>query len=86
MANSAQAKKRAKQAETRRQRNASMRSQMRTFLKKVRAAIGAGNKTEAEAAYKAAVPVLDKMTGKGIVEKNAAARYKSRMNAQIRAL
>jgi small subunit ribosomal protein S20 len=59
---------------------------MRTFMKKVRYAIDAGKKEEAEKAFKAAIPVLDKMAGKGRVSKNAAARYKSRLNAQIRAL
>jgi len=86
LANSAQAKKRALQNEKRRQHNASLRSKMRTFIKNVRKAISAGDKPLAESAYKAAVPVLDKMTGKGLVAKNAAARYKSRMNTQIRAM
>lgn len=86
MANTAQAKKRARQNEQRRQHNASQRSTVRTFIKAVRKAIAAGKKTEAEAAFKAAVPVLDGMAAKGIVPKNAAARYKSRMNNSIRAL
>lgn len=86
MANSPQAKKRARQAEGRRQRNAAQRSKMRTFIKKVRAAINAGDKEAAQAAFTAAVPVLDSMTGKGILHKNTAARYKSRLNSSIRAL
>ena len=86
MANSPQAKKRARQAETHRIRNAGMRSMMRTHVKKVVYAIEAGDKTAAQDAYKEAVPVLDNMARKGLVHKNKAARHKSRLNAQIRAL
>ncbi|HYQ93014.1 MAG TPA: 30S ribosomal protein S20, partial [Candidatus Competibacteraceae bacterium] len=59
MANSAQAKKRARQAEKHRQHNASIRSTVRTYIKRVVKAIATGDKTQAEAAYKAAVPVID---------------------------
>lgn len=86
MANSAQARKRARQAEDARQRNAGQRSMMRTYVKKVVAAIAAGNKEGAADAYKAAVPVLDRMADKGLIHKNKAARHKSRLNAQIKAL
>jgi small subunit ribosomal protein S20 len=86
LANTAQAAKRARQAEKRRQQNASKLSMLRTSVKKVVKAIAGGDKAQAEAAYKAAVPVLDKMTGKGIIHKNAAARHKSRLNMRIRAL
>ncbi|MBE9532789.1 MAG: 30S ribosomal protein S20 [Proteobacteria bacterium] len=86
MANSAQAKKRARQAENNRQRNTSQRSEMRTSLKKLDAAITAGDKEQATAAFKAAVPHLDKMAGKGLIHKNAAARSKSRLNTVVRAL
>ena len=67
MANSAQSKKRARQAETHRQRNASYRAMFRTSLKKVLAAISAGNKDEASTAYKAAVSVIDKTSNKGLI-------------------
>ncbi len=86
MANSPQAKKRARQAEKHRIRNAGMRSMMRTHVKRVVYAIEAGDKSAAETAYKDAVPVLDSMARKGLVHKNKAARHKSRLNAQIRAL
>lgn len=86
LANSAQAKKRAKQAEVRRQHNTSIRATMRTAMKKVVKAAAAGDKAAAQEAYKAAVPVIDKTAGKGLVAKNAAARYKSRLNARVRAL
>jgi small subunit ribosomal protein S20 len=86
LANSAQAKKRARQAEDSRQLNASQRSAMRTSIKKLQAAIDSGDKEQATAAYQAAVPQLDKMARKGIIHKNAAARSKSRLNNAVRAL
>ena len=86
MANSAQARKRARQAEKHRQRNAGRRSEMRTELKKVVAAIDAGDKAGAENALKAAAPLLDSLAGKGLIHRNKAARHKSRLNAKIRAL
>ena len=86
MANTAQARKRVRQAEKSRQRNASQRSMMRTMVKRVFAAIASGDKGAAEAAYKEVVPVLDHMARKGLIHKNKAARYKSRFNTQVRAL
>jgi small subunit ribosomal protein S20 len=81
-----QAKKRARQAEKHRQHNASFRSMVRTSIKRVVAAIGEGDAAKAQAAYVAAVPVIDRMADKGIIHKNKAARHKSRLNAQIKAL
>ena len=86
MANSAQAKKRARQAEKRRINNTAQRSAMRTAVKKVINAIEAGDKAVAESAYKSAVPMIDSGAGKGLVHKNAAARQKSRLNTRIRAM
>ncbi|SMF44075.1 SSU ribosomal protein S20P [Alteromonadaceae bacterium Bs31] len=86
MANSPQAKKRARQNDKRRAHNASLRSMVRTYLKKVVAAIEAGDAEKAKTAYDAAVPVVDRMADKGIIHKNKAARHKSRLNAQIKAL
>ncbi len=86
MANSPQARKRARQAEKRRLHNRSRRSMMRTYIKKVRKAIAAGDKEAAQALFKQAVPVIDRMAGKGLIHKNTAARYKSRINARIRQL
>ena len=86
MANTPQARKRAKQAEKHRQHNASMRSMLRTSIKKISYAIDAGNKEDAESAYKAAVPIIDGMSRKGLIHKNKAARHKSRLNAQVRAM
>lgn len=84
MANIASAKKRARQAEKHRQHNASLRSMVRTYIKKVYAAIGAGDKKTAEENYKSAQPVIDRMAGKGLIHKNKAARHKSRLSAQIK--
>ena len=86
MANSPQAKKRARQGEKRRQHNAGLRSVVRTSIKKVLAAIATGNAEEATAAYAAAVPIIDRMADKGIIHKNKAARHKSRLNTQVKAL
>lgn len=86
MANSPQAKKRARQSEKRRTHNASLRSTVRTQIKKVNAAVESGNAEQAQAAYVAAVPVIDRMADKGILHKNKAARHKSRLNAQVKAL
>lgn len=86
MANSPQARKRARQSEARRQRNAGRRSEMRTEIKKVLSAIEAGDKNAAEAALRSATPLLDNLAGKGLIHKNKAARHKSRLNAKIRAL
>ena len=86
MANSAQARKRARQADKRREHNAAQRSSMRTAIKRTVAAITAGDKAQAESAYKAAVPAIDKLVSKGLVHRNQAARNKSRLNARIRAM
>jgi small subunit ribosomal protein S20 len=86
LANSDQARKRARQAENRRQRNAGRRSEMRSEIKKVIKAIEAGDKAAAEGAFRAAMPLLDSLAGKGLIHKNKAARHKHRLNAKIRAL
>lgn len=84
MANTPQARKRVRQAEKRRQHNASFRSMMRTHVKKVVKAIQSGDRSAAEAAYKEAVPVIDRVAGKGLIHANKAARHKSRLNQHIR--
>ena len=86
MANSPQARKRARQAEKRRGHNASLRSLVRTVIKRVDAAITAGDASAAKSAYDEAVPVIDRMADKGIIHKNKAARHKSRLNSQVKAL
>lgn len=86
MANIKSAKKRAVQAEKRRQHNASRRSMMRTFLKKTYSAIEAGDKETAQATLVKAIPVLDRYATKGLIHKNKAARHKSRLTAHVKAL
>ena len=86
MANSAQARKRARQSEKRRKHNASRRSLLRTRIKQVLKAIEAGDKSAAQSAYGKAVPVIDRMSGNEIIHKHKAARHKSRLNARIQAM
>jgi len=86
LANSAQARKRAHQAENRRQRNAGKRSALRTHIKNVIKAVAVGDAEAAQAAYRKAVPVIDKSVGKGLIHKNKAARHKSRLGQHVRAL
>lgn len=86
MANSAQARKRARQADKCKLQNASQRSNLRTAMKKVINAIDAGDKDGASEAYRSAVPAIDKGVGKGLLHLNAASRYKSRLNTRIRAM
>jgi len=86
VANIASAKKRARQSEKLRLHNASQRSMLRTHIKKVTNAIEANDKEAAQSAYKVASPIIDAMVSKGIIHKNKAARYKSRLNNHVRAL
>ena len=86
MANIKSAEKRAKQAVQRRAHNMAARSRLRGSIRKVLTAIQAGDKTAATAAYRAAQPVIDTMVTKGIIHRNKAARHKSRLAAQIKAL
>lgn len=86
MANTKQASKRVRQAESKRLHNASRRSTLRTFIKKVKYALLEKDAVTAEEAFKKAVPFIDRMATKKIIHKNKAARYKSRLNAQIKAL
>ena len=86
MANSPQARKRAKQADVRRNHNASLRSRARTYVKKTLAAIATGQHKAATDAFREAAPILDSMVTKGIYKKNKCARIKSRLNAKIKAI
>ncbi len=86
MANIASAKKRARQAEQQRQHNQARRSMMRGKLKQVTTAIANGDKAAAETAYGEAVPILDRMATRGVIHRNKAARHKSRLAQQIKAL
>ncbi len=86
MANSAQARKRARQAETHRKHNAPRRNMMRTHIKNVVKALDANDKDSATEAFKLAVPVIDRLANQGLIHKNKAARHKSRLNMRIKAL
>lgn len=86
MANSPQARKRARQALDNRTQNASLRSTVRTYIKKTVRAIESGDREAAAEAYKAAVPIIDRVADKGIIHKNKAARHKSRLNTRVRAM
>lgn len=86
MANTKSAEKRAREAVARRARNVAHRSKVRSAVRKVVEAIRAGKKADAAAALKAAAPVIDSMARKGIIHRNKAARHKSRLAAQIKAL
>lgn len=86
VANIKSARKRARQAAKTRLHKMGLRSKMRTHIKAVIAAVEKGDRDEARAAYKAAVPVIDSMINKGVVNKNKAARHKSRLNRMVKSL
>jgi small subunit ribosomal protein S20 len=86
MANTAQARKRARQAETTRQRNASQKSTLRTAIRKVKKAIATGDKAAATATFHESQAVIDRIADKRIVHKNLASRTKSRLAQAIKAL
>ena len=86
MANTNQARKRARQALARNQHLSAQRSQYRTAIKRVRKFILAGDKAAAQEAFKNAQSVIDSMCRKGVLHSTAAARHKSRLTAAIKAL
>jgi small subunit ribosomal protein S20 len=86
MANTKSAEKRAHEALVRRARNVAHRSKVKSAVRRVVEAIRAGKKEDAQAAFKAAAPVIDAMARKGAIHRNKAARHKSRLAAQIKAL
>ena len=86
MANTAQAKKRARQALTRRARNFALRTEFRTAIKKVLKAVISGDKKAAQAEFINTQSTLDSIARKGVFHKNKAARHKSRLSAKIKAM
>jgi len=86
LANTSQARKRARQAEVRRKHNQHFRSMLRTLIKKVVYAVQAGDKEKAQNAYSEAVPILDRTVNRGLIHRNKAARHKSRLNALLKAM
>ncbi len=86
MANTPQAKKRARQNEKRFAINKARRSRIRTFLRKVEEAIETGDKAEAISALRAAQPELMRGVSKGVYHKNTASRKMSRLSSRVKAL
>ncbi len=86
MANTAQAKKRVRQNEKSRGHNASQRSMMRTYIKRVLSVVETKNSADSAKVFQETVAILDRMASKGLIHKNKAARHKSRLNAKIKAL
>ncbi|MXP56468.1 30S ribosomal protein S20 [Pantoea sp. Mhis] len=83
MANIKSSKKRVLISEKRRKHNASNRSMMRTFIKKVYAAIMIGDKLKAQEAFNTMQAIVDRQATKGLIHKNKAARHKTNLIAQI---
>jgi len=86
VANIKSAEKRARQTIKRRAHNMAARSKLRTAMKDVLAAVEAGNKDAAKASLQTAVPAIDAMANKGLIHRNAAARYKSNLNTRVKSL
>ena len=86
MANSAQARKRARQTVKQRAHNISLRSTLRTAIKRVRQAVASGDKAAARNVFSQSMSVIDRIADKKIIHKNKAARHKRRLSAQIKAL
>jgi len=86
MANTKQAAKRAKKSLNQRAANVSLRTTLRTAIKKVQKSIAAGDQAGAETALRTETATLDRIARKGIIHKNKAARHKSRLAAQVKAL
>ncbi|NNM70614.1 MAG: 30S ribosomal protein S20 [Gallionella sp.] len=86
MANTAQARKRARQAVKQNAHNSSLRSELRTAIKKVIKAVEAGDKAAAATIFQSSMSTLDSIADKKIIHKNKAARHKSRLSAAIKAM
>lgn len=86
MANTAQARKRARQSVATNLHNSSLRSMFRTAIKRVRAAIDSGDKAAAAEVLQKATSVIDRVADKNIIHKNKAARHKSRLSAAVKSL
>ena len=86
MANSAQARKRARQAVKARAHNGSLRSRLRTAIKAVQKAILGGDKAAAQVVYRSSTSAIDSIADKKIIHKNKAARHKSRLSAAVKAM
>jgi small subunit ribosomal protein S20 len=83
VATHASALKAHRQSLVHRERNRKFRSQLRTTLKQIRSVIASKDKAAAQKQLSAAVSVIDKMAAKGVIHRNTASRYKSRLSARI---
>ena len=83
MASHASALKAHRQNVVRRDRNRQMRSRLRSALRTIRAAADGGDQAQLKDALRDTVSLVDKMAAKGVIHKNAAARYKSRLVARV---
>ena len=86
MANHVSSLKRARQTETKTAANRANRTKFRSSLRALREALTAGDKKNIATAYSATVSILDKSVQKGVLHKNTASRYKSRLNARVKAV
>jgi len=86
MANHVSALKRARQTETRTEVNRANRSRVRSSLRDLREALAKGDAKAADAQYRVTVATLDKGVRKGVLHSNTVSRYKSRLNARLKAL
>ena len=86
MANTNSARKAARQSQHRRAHNIGLRSELRTAIKNVRKAIESGDKTAAQKVFRESMSVVDRIADKDIIHKNKAARHKSQLAGQIKAL
>ncbi len=86
MANTKSAEKAARQAEKHREHNVTLRSRMRTAIRKVNDAVAKGDKKEADTSYRAAVPLIDTLVNKKIIHRNQADRHKSRLALRVKGL
>ena len=86
MANTAQARKRVRQAVKARTRNSAQISNFRSSIKKVLKSLAEKNKEQSNINFKEAMSIMDKLVTKGLIHKNKAARLKSRMNKQVKSV
>jgi small subunit ribosomal protein S20 len=86
LANTKSAEKAARQAVKHRAHNVTLRSKMRTAIRKVNDAVAKGNKEDAQSSYRAAVPVIDSLVNKNIIHRNQADRHKSRLAARVKSV
>ena len=86
MANHKSSEKRVRQTEKRNQINRSNRSKLRTQIKKLRSAVAASDKTQSTELLLPTVSLIDKAVNKGLIHKNTAARYKSRLTKHVSGL